>query len=220
MLAAIAVTAMLGAGILTGLNVEIVNRAVDRIQTFDISLPKPPPKEPPAKPRAEPTRAPKEQGAPAKRAEPTPVIAPKPKVKLPDLLPFNVSPVPGSGTSSSIGAGSAGTGRGAGGSGTGLGGGGSGAGYTPARITRKIPDSDYRRISDNRLPSGSATIHFVVNPQGRMTNCSVMRSSGDPQVDAILCQIAQARMRFSPARDPSGRPVSQEMAYTPTWRPR
>jgi periplasmic protein TonB len=133
--------------------------------------------------------------------------------------PIAAAPEPGTGSSSSAGQGGVGTGTGAGGTGAGAGR-GAGAGFTPARITRKIPNSDYRRISIGRVPAGSATLRFVVTPQGRMRNCRVVRSSGDAQVDSVLCQVAERRMRFAPARDPSGRPVAQDMAYTPTWRPR
>ena len=41
--AVLAIHVVLGAVILSGLNVEIVSRAVDRLETFDISLPEIPP---------------------------------------------------------------------------------------------------------------------------------------------------------------------------------
>jgi protein TonB len=86
-------------------------------------------------------------------------------------------------------------------------------------MLNKIPDREYRRISGGRIPRGSATIAFRVEPHGRMANCRVVRSSGDPYVDSIVCSAAMNHLRFSPARDPSGRPVAQDMSYTPTWRP-
>jgi hypothetical protein len=35
----------------------------------------------------------------------------------------------------------------------------------------------------------------------------------------MVCDAATRNMLFSPALDPSGRPVAQDMTYTPTWRP-
>lgn len=210
---------VLGAAILTGLNVNIVADAVERLETFDVTLPEVPPPPPPPPP---PRPAQEEQGAPA-APKASPVVAPKPEVELPVQNPIAAAPEPGTGSSSAAGQGGVGTGTGAGGTGSGAGqggGGGGGVGFTPARITRRIPNSEYRRISGGRIPAGSATIRFIVTPQGRMRDCRVVRSSGDAQVDSVLCGVAERRMRFAPARDPSGRPVAQDMAYTPTWRPR
>jgi protein TonB len=87
-------------------------------------------------------------------------------------------------------------------------------------MLNKIPDREYRRISGGRIRRGSATISFRVDPNGRMANCRVVRSSGDAHVDAIVCGAAMNYLRFRPALDPAGRPVAQDMSYTPTWRPR
>jgi periplasmic protein TonB len=55
----ILVHVVLGAAILTGLNVNIVGEAVERMETFDVSLPEVPP------PPTPPGQAQEEQGAPA-----------------------------------------------------------------------------------------------------------------------------------------------------------
>lgn len=214
------VHAVLGAIILTGLNVQNVRQIVDSLKTFDIKeAPPPPPPPPPPQPRAD--RAKDEEGAAGKKAEPSPIVVPKPKIELPDKPPVAAAPVAGTGSATTSGAALAGTGPGAGGSGTGRGGGGSGdfTGFSPARMINKIPDREYRRIAAGRLPYGSATIAFRVNPDGRMSGCRIARSSGDPLVDSIVCDAATRYLRFSPARDPSGRAVAQDMNYTPTWRP-
>ena len=119
------------------------------------------------------------------------------------------------------GAATSGTGTGAGGSGSGLGGGGQGdfSGFTPARMLNKIPDREYRRISGGRMPRGSAGIKFRVNADGTLTNCRIVRSSGDAAVDGIVCDAATRYLRFTPARDRDGRAIAQDIAYTPTWRP-
>lgn len=216
----ILVHAALGAAILSGLNVNIVERTVERLKAFDINEPPPPPPQPPPQRTAE--KAKDEEGAAGKKAIPTPVVAPEPKIVVPYKPPVTAARVAGTGSASTAGASTVGTGTGAGGSGSGRGGGGRGdfSGFTPARMLNKIPDREYRRISGGRIPRGSASIAFRVDPNGRMANCRITRSSGDPYVDSIVCQAAMAHLRFSPARDASGRPVAQDMSYTPTWRPR
>jgi protein TonB len=227
-----AVHVALAAVLVTGLNVDIVTRAVDQLQTFDIAdeVPPPPvPEPPPPKPRQ--SSAPKQKAAPANiKSKPTPVVDPEPKTALPIPLPMNTSKVRGpEGMDRTAGASNVpGLGTGAGGQGSGFGGGGSGGfgrgagsgvGFTPARIIGRIPHSEYRRISAGRLRQGSATISFRVTPDGRMANCRVVRSSGDSQVDWIVCDAASRYMRFSPARDANGRAISQDMSFTPTWQP-
>ena len=211
----------LGAVILTGLNVHNVRQVVESLKTFDIKVPPPPPPPQPPPPREQAQRAKEEEGAAGKKAEPSPIVVPKPKIVVPAKPPIAAAPVAGTGSATTSGAATYGTGPGAGGSGTGRGGGGTGdfSGYTPARMLNKIPNHEYRRISGGRLPFGSATISFRVNPDGRMTGCRVTRSSGDAGVDAIVCEAATRYLRFSPARDRDGRPIAYSMSYTPTWRP-
>jgi protein TonB len=211
----------LGALILSGLTVTNIAQKSEALKVFDISedVP-PPPVEPPPAP-AQSAAAKDAPAPPAKRASPTEVVAPR-QVSLPVPLPMTAAQAPGQGSASSAGASARGAGSGAGGQGNGRGGGGSGgngAGFTPARLLNKIPDADYRRITANHMRQGSATIALRVDPDGTASYCQIARSSGDPQVDAILCDLATRRLRFSPARDAQGRPVAQDIAYTPTWRP-
>jgi protein TonB len=217
--AVIAVHAALAAMILTGLNVRLVSQAVERLTTISIREPPPPPRVPPPKPAPKPQPMKKPAGAPARKAEATPVVAPQPRLPLPSPIP--AAKIAGTGSAPSSGAGVSGSGTGAGGSGYGPGGGGYGdySRFTPARIIRKIPNSEYRRISAGRLPSGSATITFRVTPQGTMAYCRIVRSSGDSYVDSAVCDAATRNMRFAPALDPTGRPVVQDMTFTPTWHP-
>ena len=72
MAGAIAVTSILGAGILTGLNVRMVGKAIERLQTIDITLPKPPQPEP--LPKEQPKQAKKDESAPA-APKASPIVA-------------------------------------------------------------------------------------------------------------------------------------------------
>jgi len=212
MIAAIAVTAILGAAILTGLNVKIVSRAVEQLQTFDISLPEPPPPEP--TPRPKPKPASKDEGAPA-APKASPIVAPKPEVQLPTKQVIAAASQAGTGASSSIGQGGAGTGTGAGGTGSGSGGGGR---FTPAQKISKIPDSEYRRLAAvSGMSQGSVGLSIRVTPGGQATNCRVVRSSGNGATDSLMCRLTERYVRFRPARDPQGRPVAQDLTWYPNW---
>ena len=206
---------VLGAVILTGLNVHNVRRVVESLKTFDIDEPPPP--------REQAQRAKEEEGAAGKKAEPSPVVVPKPKIELPAKPPVTAAPVAGTGSATTSGAANYGTGPGAGGSGTGRGGGGTGdfSGYTPAQRISKIPDSQYRRIrAASGMSSGRIGITLKVNTDGRPSNCRIVRTSGNPNVDALFCELAVDYVRFRPARDAQGTPVAQDITWYPDWSPR
>jgi protein TonB len=59
----------------------------------------------------------------------------------------------------------------------------------------------------------SVIVRLIVSPQGRVTNCSIYRASPFPQTDATVCQLAFEQIRFEPARDHDGNPVSAPFYY-------
>jgi len=212
--AVIAVHAGLAAIILTGLNVRMVSQVVERLKTFDIRVPPPPPPQPPP-PASRPHQVKHEAGAPAKKAEATPVVAPRPK--LPVQSPIPAAPVAGRGNAPSSGAALSGTGTGAGGSGNGPGGGGDYSKYTPARRISRIPDREYRNLAASGLQSGTVGVMIKVNTDGSVSNCRVARSSGSRAADSLMCQLTLRYIRFQPARDANGRPVAQDVTFFPNW---
>ena len=215
--AVIAVHAALGAAILTGLNVDMVERVVERLQTVDIRLPPPPPPDPPPPPpRREEKKVELDEGAAGKRAEPTPVVAPKPRIPVQSPIP--AAPIAGTGSAPRAGAADYGTGTGAGGSGSGRGGGGGDySKFTPARRISKIPDREYRRLAATGIRRGSVGVTIKVNTDGSVSNCRIARTSGDGSIDALMCQLTVRYVRFRPARDDRGRPVAQDVTFYPNW---
>ena len=214
--AVVAVHLALAFVILTGLNVRSMSEAVERLKTFNLQQPPPPLPPPPPHRRPQETMK-KPEGATAKRAEPSPVVAPPPRIPAPSPLP--AAKFAGSGSASTSGASTAGNGTGAGGSGTGVGGGGYGdtSRFTPAQLVRNLTRGDYRSIAQGRLPSGRAMVSLRVEPSGVPSNCRVVRSSGDAGVDSSLCPLIEARLRFRPALDDQGRPIPYELQYVATW---
>jgi periplasmic protein TonB len=213
--AVVAVHAALAFVILAGLNVRMVTPAVERLTTINISKPPPPPPVQPPKPAPKPQAVKRPEGTPAKKAEPSPAVAPQPKLPVPSPIP--AAKVAGTGGATSSGAAGSGTGTGAGGSGNGLGGGGDFSGYTPARRITRIPDREYRSLAASGLPAGSVGVTIRVNPDGSVSNCRVARSSGNGSADALMCELTLRYIRFDPARDPTGRPVAQDVTFFPNW---
>ncbi|HEX6218300.1 MAG TPA: hypothetical protein VFZ35_03390 [Sphingomicrobium sp.] len=220
-IAAVAVVhGVLAAVILSGLNVRSIAQKIDVLDTFDV-IEVPVPAEPPP-PMVEADRAREEEGAAGKRADPSPVVAPEPAIEVPAPSPVPASPVAGTGSATTSGAATTGSGPGAGGSGLGRGGGGAGdfSGYTPARRISRIPDREYRRlVQASGRRTGSVGITLKVNEDGTPSNCRVARTSGDGNVDSLMCRLALQYVRFRPARDADGRPVAQDITWYPDWSP-
>ena len=76
------------------------------IDVKQLPEPEPPPPE-------EPGRAEEEEGAAGKKAEPTPIVTPKPRIEVPAKPPVVGEPVGGAGSASTAGAATAGAGPGA-----------------------------------------------------------------------------------------------------------
>jgi protein TonB len=210
----IAVHAALGALLLSGTrHLPAIDEPV-RTTLIDVELTPPPPPPPP-----DAGRAPDKEGAAGRKAEPTPVIAPKPKIVIPARTPVIAAPVAGTGAAANAGAASAGSGPGAGGSGSGRGGGGSGGGIGSAArlVSGGLTRWDYRRLRPFNAPSGQARLAIMVGTDGRVTSCRVNDSSGDAVLDSTLCAILEPRMRWVPARDPGGTPISVQIYYIATW---
>lgn len=225
--AALAATGALGLVLALGLAVrERLATEGEGMALFDV-LPERP------KPRARTERMPKRDtrlsGAaapPNLRSRATEVAAPKP------VVPILVQPLviaaekPTDGVQTTSGAAPvAGPGAGAGGVGTGLGGGGSGDGdgagdpeaTPPRQIRGRIRDSDYPEDLADAGIGGKVTVVFLVQTDGRVPECDVVRSSGIPRLDALTCRLIRERFRFRPSRDGQGRPVPAYVRETHEW---
>ena len=216
-LAVVAVHAALAFIILSGLSVGVVRQAVEHLTTIGIQVPSPPPPVRPPKVAPRSRAASKPEGAAAKNADSAPIVAPEPK--LPVSPPVPAAKIAGTGNAPTAGAAASGLGTGAGRNGNGLGGGASGA-FTPARKITKIPDSEYRRFRALGFTRGIVGLGLRINADGTPSNCRIVATSGNAQEDALMCQLTLAYVRFSPALDPDGRPIAQDVTfYTNWWRP-
>ena len=189
--------------------IEAVTETV--LSTFSVTVETPPP------PKEEPKPAPKAAGAEGnagKKAVPKAVTAPKPKVVV------ATKPAPqasSSGSAVTSGARDSGNGTGAGGSGSGTGAGGSGSGSgggaasKPVHIGGAINDANAFPVPPGGRQARigkSVTVVLTISPAGRAVACRVQSPSGFPESDAVVCRLAMERLRFKPATNAAGEPVT------------
>ena len=66
---------------------------------------------------------------------------------------------------------------------------------------------------------GVAVAKLSISAEGRVTGCSILRSSGHQVLDDATCDLLVKRAIFKPARDAAGNPVASEFTTPPiTWR--
>lgn len=214
-----------GYALLTGLGVTPTPAELaPPLTLLDISdAPEP---EPPAvpmlpEPAPKPTqRAADPEGAaapPALRNTPTPVVAPRPVVKLAVPPPLPASPLPGTGSAPNPGAAPVdGPGTGRGGEGEGLGAGRFGNGTGGGGGGGVAEETEYASgdITMADLPRGLdygrtrfVSFRVLVGRDGRLRECRILRSSGLPILDDVTCTAARRRLRYHPARNAAGRAI-------------
>lgn len=170
-------------------------------------------------PEPPPSPAPREPGPAGAPAAANPDAAPReaPPARVVIAEPSPAASRAGAGNAPDAGSGGpGGTGSGNGGSGTGTGGGG-GAVTPPVRVSGGISDRDYPRDAAARGAAGTTAISFRVRRDGKVDNCSVLRSSGDAALDALTCSLVERRFVYRPARAPSGEPRETTLRTTFTW---
>lgn len=66
---------------------------------------------------------------------------------------------------------------------------------------------DYPAGARARGEEGQVFVEVLVNPLGRVDSCTILLSSGFPELDNATCGILLKRATFKPARDADGNPI-------------
>lgn len=225
--AVIIIHLLVGLALVRGLGVTVPAAVSEGLTLLDLAPPPPPPAE--RKPPPPPRHASRREGAaspPNIRSKATEIVAPTPPVLVVPPPPVVVAPIAGVGADPSAGAAEVrgpGTGSGGVGNGTGSGGRGNGDGDgdggTDLRlISRGIRPSDYPKAAFRAGAQGTVGLRFTVGVNGRVTDCSVTRSSGNADLDAGTCPVIRKRLRYEPARDAAGRPIATTVIGEQDWR--
>ncbi|MEO8546768.1 MAG: TonB family protein [Sphingomicrobium sp.] len=107
----------------------------------------------------------------------------------------------------------AGSGGGLGGQGVGEGEGGTDLEW----VAGEIRPSDYPRAARRAGIGGRVEFTFVVGVSGRVTQCTITRSSGYAELDDTTCRLVMKRFRYRPAADRYGRPIPAEVDGDHLW---
>lgn len=217
-LAAVALVQLgLGAALLSGFRVDVLNPKDLVSQLIDVTIPPPPP---PPQVRIVQPRPAKHQTAAAPKAAPKPIGgSPGPRPSHALSAPTPVVAIHPTAAASGGGSGSGpALGSGAGGGTGGQGYGGEDEGGTDlVQIAGAILPSDYPKDLGNARIGGHVSVTFTVQVDGRVSGCHVTRSSGIAELDALTCRLIEQRFRFRPSTDRFGRPVAEEVDYDHDW---
>ena len=79
-------------------------------------------------------------------------------------------------------------------------------------------DNDYPTSAMREGKQGVTGFRVSVGPDGRVTDCSVTRSSGSPELDDTTCKLITRRARFAPAMDGDGKPTTGTYSSSVRWQ--
>jgi protein TonB len=74
--------------------------------------------------------------------------------------------------------------------------------------------SNYPRRAEREGIEGSVGVAVTIGPDGRVSSCSVSRSSGSSDLDSAACDGMTRYARFDPALDAAGNPISDRWSTT------
>ena len=78
--------------------------------------------------------------------------------------------------------------------------------------------ADYPPSALREREQGTPRFRLTVGPDGRVTGCVILVSSGSPALDSTTCRVLRSRARFTPAVDANGRPVEDQYFGEISWR--
>lgn len=191
--------------LVTGLAIDAVKEAVERVTTVDVEEPPPPPDEPPP-----PEEQPENTSPPPPVAPPPPFnIAPNPPpvetVQTPpppaptNTRPSTMEAPPGPPTPPRVS---------------------KARGVQPKNQRRwaaSIQENYPRRAAQEEI-EGTVGVRVTVTGDGRATACQVTSSSGSGILDEAACKDLERYGRFDPALDVDGNPISASWSTRITYK--
>jgi protein TonB len=186
-------------GIVTGLAYDVVKKSIQDLKTFDVEDKPPPPEPPPPPPKDMPKVPPPPITPPPlvrMEAPPPPIatVTAPPPPYIPPVAPSPPAPPPPPRKVVS-------------------------AQSAKGDLRTLFTADDYPAAAQSAGVEGSVQATLSIGPDGRVTGCNIVRSSGNNSLDSATCNILRRRAKFTPARDSSGNATSDSYT-TPTivWR--
>jgi protein TonB len=200
------ILAGVGYAFITGLAQDFIKKKVEKLQTFDVEQPPPPPPDvPPPPPPPEQTSAPPPPiVAPPPIVRPPVVIQPPvqtvqsapPMVMAPPAPPAPPSPAPPAPQRPVV----------------------SQAAGLKGNPGQYFGPDAYPAAALRAEAQGRVVAQLTVGTDGRVSGCSVTASSGNSDLDEATCRISKRSVRFTPAKDQSGNPISSSYTLPVRWQ--
>ena len=76
---------------------------------------------------------------------------------------------------------------------------------------------DYPADALRKEEQGRTTVRLAIDSGGRVSNCTVVSSSGSSSLDRATCSILSRRAHFTPARDSNGNRIEDSYTQTIVW---
>lgn len=186
----------LGYAIVTGLAYNVIKKAAEDLKVVDVKEEPPPPEPPPPPPKDMP-KVPPPPTTPPPLVQVAPVTPPPIAVVTAPPIPAPPPPItPPPPPRKTVSAQSA-----------------------KGDLRTLFSSDDYPASAQASGAEGTVQAVLTIGPDGRVTGCSVTRSSGNGSLDSATCSILRRRAKFTPARDSNGNPTSDTYTTPPiTWR--
>jgi protein TonB len=189
--------------IITGLAYDVVKKAAENLKVIDVEQQPPPPEQPPPPPKDMPKLPPPPVTPPPLVQVNTPppptittVTAPPSPPVIPPVIAAPPPPPPPPPPHKTVSAQSA-----------------------KGDLRSLFSSDDYPASAAAENATGTAVARLSIGPDGRVTACDLIRSTGNSALDSATCSILRRRAKFTPARDSNGNPTSDVITTPPiTWQ--
>ena len=198
------ITTLLFVGLASGLAVQVVKDAIEKMEVINVDEP-PPPEVPPPPPPPDnklpppppvvvppspmPSLSPNTINRPVDRPPPpqppTPIITPPAPPAPPAVIAPRVTPQPA---------------------------------RPRGNEQSWVTTDDYPSSAQREGAEGSTGTRLTIGADGRVTSCEVTSSSGNSALDQAACRNLQRRARFTPATDGEGQPTTGSYNKRVRWQ--
>ncbi len=80
-----------------------------------------------------------------------------------------------------------------------------------------ITPDDYPKTALRNREEGVVGFELTIGVNGRISACTIVRSSGSAALDSATCRLLVSRARFRPARDAEVKPVPASIRREMAW---
>jgi TonB family protein len=84
-------------------------------------------------------------------------------------------------------------------------------------LRQAFSSGDYPDVALLKEQEGSIRVAILVDEQGKVSDCTVIKTSGVASLDAQSCAVIQQRAKLKPAVGLDGKPAKGSLAQTITW---